>query len=181
MFSIHNHNDLEPPVLTSSITYQGKNRVRPRSFSQVWAQACFQTGPGTNGSCCFTQSWSLAFRPADGIVRLHRNEIRSQTLTPGYTRMKSGHRRKSLLLLNINQPTQDHKKFITIDCKINLFKSTFGYTRMCTLTFHASSFCKTRNILSSSKIVKKDTSSMPTLVSLIVLERYATTQLPFAQ
>jgi hypothetical protein len=36
--------------------------VRPRSFFLVWAQTCFHFGPGTNGSSCFTQTWSPTFR-----------------------------------------------------------------------------------------------------------------------
>jgi hypothetical protein len=51
---------------------------RPGSSFLVWAQDCFDSGPGMSGSSCFTPSWSSAFQPAED--------------TFGYTGMKLGHK-----------------------------------------------------------------------------------------
>jgi hypothetical protein len=59
--------------------------LRPRSFFQFWAHACFNSSPGMSGPYCFTRScyqhsWSSVFR-STGIASML-----------GYTGIKSCHR-----------------------------------------------------------------------------------------
>jgi hypothetical protein len=100
-------------------------RFRPHSVFQFWAQASFESSPGTSESCRFTNSWSSAFKAQLACCSVWQgwNQVTESQLHN--TRAS-----KNLFFPSINQSIAHHRYNYKNQCSIHIVqqKNDFGHT-----------------------------------------------------